>query len=65
MVQAKQRDIDLWKVSFDSPSVKFDDKEVPDSLTMDSSSNDQQPHSMRGMFVYYYSFGLDAEVAYR
>ena len=51
-------------VRFESSTVKFDDDERPDGLTINKGGAEQAA-SMEGLYTYYYSFGLDAEVAYR
>ena len=73
LVEAEVRDIDLWHVSFSSATAKFDEEEKPHALSISSGSDAQgdalgradAAKTMHGMFVYYFSFGLDAEVAYR
>ena len=64
-MHAEQRDIDLWKLQLSHPNARFDDEEErPDGMTT-LPGGDQQPRGMAGNFVYYWSFGVDAEVAYR
>ncbi|KAK9797760.1 hypothetical protein WJX73_008031 [Symbiochloris irregularis] len=64
LVHARQRDIDLWKVQLAHPKAEFKDDERPDALQI-VEGDEQVPRGMKGMFTYYCTAGVDAEVAYR
>lgn len=63
-MRAKKRDVDLWKVQFSHARAPFDEAECPDCLSL-VPGDDRNPRGMKGIFAYYWSFGVDAEVAYR
>lgn len=51
LVKADQRDIDLWKIGFESDIVKFDTDERPDALTIEGAT-EAKPRGMRGFTSY-------------
>ena len=64
VVESSPRRVDLWQMEAASPSVRFDDEASPAAMHVADPSR-KQGGEMQGQFMYYWTFGVDAETAWK
>ena len=64
IVDSVPRKVDIWKMDCSSPSVHFDEEDSPACMHL-ADSERKQGGEMGGQFIYYWTFGVDAETAWK
>ena len=64
IVESSPRKVDLWRMDCSSPSVHLDDEASPACMHVKDPQR-KQGGEMGGQFIYYWTFGVDAETAWK
>ena len=63
-MESSPRKVDLWRMDCSSPSVHLDDEASPACMHV-AQPERKQGGEMGGQFIYYWTFGVDAETAWK